>query len=118
MKKSLKISTIAISVILLMSCAKKSEESASQDMSVTAEAPTSARSEALQAGTSAEDPQVSTAQQLTSDITTYHDAERQFIRTATLSFGVKDVYQSALAIEDVVATQGGFVEGNDIKSTT
>ncbi len=117
MRKSLKISTIAISVILLMSCAKKAEDSASQDASVTAEAPASARSEASQGGTSAEVTQVSTAQQLTSNITTYNDAERKFIRTATLSFGVKDVYQSALAIEDVVAAQGGFVSRNDIKST-
>ncbi|MET0581514.1 MAG: DUF4349 domain-containing protein, partial [Pseudoxanthomonas sp.] len=37
-----------------------------------------------------------------------------FIRTAQANFRVKDVYQSALAIEDAVAAQGGFVVRNEI----
>lgn len=42
------------------------------------------------------------------------DGERKFIRTAQASFSVKDVYLSAMAIEDAVAAQGGFVIRNDI----
>ena len=52
--------------------------------------------------------------QLTSSAATYTDAQRKFIRTAQARFRVKDVYQSALAIEDAVAAQGGFVVRNDI----
>ena len=54
--------------------------------------------------------------QLTSSAATYTDAQRKFIRTAQAKFRVKDVYQSALAIEDAVAVQGGFVIKNDIAS--
>jgi hypothetical protein len=56
----------------------------------------------------------STAAQLTSSSTTYSDGERKFIRTGNASFLVKDVYQSALAIEDAAASLGGFVTRNDI----
>jgi hypothetical protein len=52
--------------------------------------------------------------QLTSAAATYTDAQRKFIRTAQAQFRVKDVYQSALAIEDAVAAQGGFVTHNEI----
>ena len=52
--------------------------------------------------------------QLTSSAATYTDVQRKFIRTAQARFRVKDVYQSALAIEDAVAAQGGFVVKNDI----
>jgi hypothetical protein len=52
--------------------------------------------------------------QLTSSAATYTDAQRKFIRTAQANFRVKDVYQAALAIEDAVAAQGGFVTGNEI----
>jgi hypothetical protein len=52
--------------------------------------------------------------QLTSSAATYTDAQRKFIRTAQANFRVEDVYQAALAIEDAVAAQGGFVTGNEI----
>jgi uncharacterized protein DUF4349 len=52
--------------------------------------------------------------QLTSSAATYADAQRRFIRTAQANFRVADVYQSALAIEDAVAAQGGFVVRNEI----
>jgi hypothetical protein len=55
-----------------------------------------------------------TQAQLTSSAATYTDAQRKFIRTAQANFRVKDVYQSALAIEDAVAAQGGFVVRNEI----
>lgn len=62
-------------------------------------------------------PAASTAdkqQQISSSAMTVADGERKFIRTAQASFSVKDVYQSAMAIEDAVAAQGGFVIRNDI----
>lgn len=44
------------------------------------------------------------------------DSDRKFIRTAQARFAVKDVYQSALAIEDAVAANGGFVTQNNISA--
>lgn len=61
----------------------------------------------------AADAQPTTAQ-VSSSAATYTDAQRKFIRTAQAQFRVKDVYQSALAIEDAVAAQGGFVARNEI----
>jgi hypothetical protein len=54
------------------------------------------------------------AQQMGSSAATYTDSERKFIRTANARFRVKDVYVSALGIEDIVAAHGGFVVKNDI----
>ncbi|MBS1196278.1 MAG: hypothetical protein H6R18_63 [Proteobacteria bacterium] len=56
--------------------------------------------------------------QLVSGTTTYVDGERKFIRTANATFTVKDVYVSALAIEDAVGAHGGFVVSNNITSDT
>lgn len=72
--------------------------------------------------TSAE-PQVETrttvdAAQVSSSAATFDDGQRKFIRTAQAQFRVKDVYTSALAIEDVAAQQGGFVVDNDIAAQT
>ena len=58
------------------------------------------------------------AAQVTSSAATYTDAQRKFIRTAHAQFRVKDVYQSALAIEDIAAAQGGFTISNDISAQT
>ncbi|HEY5972350.1 MAG TPA: DUF4349 domain-containing protein, partial [Pseudoxanthomonas sp.] len=57
-----------------------------------------------------------TAAQVSSSAATYTDAQRKFIRTARAEFRVKDVYQSALTIEDAVAAQGGFVVRNEISA--
>ena len=70
----------------------------------------------------AEDPvetvtRVDTAQ-VSSSASTYKDGQRKFIRTAQAQFRVKDVYDSALAIEDVAAQQGGFVVDNGISADT
>jgi hypothetical protein len=54
--------------------------------------------------------------QLQSAVASQEDGERKFIRTATAEFRVRDVYGSALAIEDLVATHGGFVTRNDISA--
>ncbi len=58
------------------------------------------------------------AAQLASSAATYTDAQRKFIRTAHAEFRVRDVYQSAMTIEDIVAAQGGFVVRNDIGAQT
>jgi len=60
----------------------------------------------------APDPQL----QLQSSATTQVDGERKFIRTADVRFRVREVYRSALAIEDLVAEHGGFVAKNDIRT--
>jgi hypothetical protein len=54
--------------------------------------------------------------QLQSAAASQPDGERQFIRTAEAEFRVRDVYGSALAIEDLVAQHGGFVVKNDIRA--
>lgn len=69
------------------------------------------------------EPQVETrttvdAAQVSSSAATFDDGQRRFIRTAQAQFRVKDVYTSALAIEDVAAQQGGFVVDNDIAAQT
>ncbi len=58
------------------------------------------------------------AQQLVSSAASYTDSERKFVRTAGANFMVKDVYASALAIEDVAAGLNGFVTRNDIRTET
>ena len=58
------------------------------------------------------------ASQLTSSANSYRDAQRKFIRTAKSEFRVKDVYGSAMAIEDAAAEQGGFVIANHINAQT
>lgn len=52
----------------------------------------------------------------TASTTVNPDSERKFIRTADAQFAVKDVYQSALAIEDAVGNSGGFVTQNNIRA--
>jgi Domain of unknown function (DUF4349) len=59
-----------------------------------------------------------TAADLSSSAATYVDGKRKFIRNAQAQFRVKDVYRSALAIEDVAAAQGGFVVNNNIYAQT
>jgi hypothetical protein len=56
--------------------------------------------------------------QLTSIATSQADPARRFMRTARAGFRVKDVYTAAMAIEDAVAEQGGFVLRNDIQAQT
>ena len=54
--------------------------------------------------------------QMASDVASQIDPQRRFIRTAQAQFQVVDVYRTALAIEDEVAAQGGFVVDNEISS--
>lgn len=66
----------------------------------------------------AEPKSVDVASQLSSSAAapSLNDGERKFIRTAHAHFRVKDVYVSALAIEDAVAGHNGFVIKNNITS--
>ena len=57
-----------------------------------------------------------TEDQLRSAVVSQDDGERRFIRTATAEFRVREVYGSALAIEDLAAKHGGFITRNDISS--
>jgi len=100
-------------------CARQHEAAESQVASaetaaeaVAAAPPAPADMPAPQAASAAAD--APTTAQLASSAATYTDAQRKFIRTAHAEFKVKDVYQSALAIEDVVAAHGGFVVKNDV----
>lgn len=54
------------------------------------------------------------AAQLVSSALTYADGQRRFVRTASARFRVRDTYAAALAIEDLVAQQLGFVTSNQI----
>ena len=61
-------------------------------------------------------PVASAEAQLSSTALSYTDGQRKFVRTADLRFRVKDVYRSALALEDLAAARGGFVTRNEISA--
>lgn len=54
-----------------------------------------------------------TAQQMVS-AAVQDDGTRRFIRTAQVQFRTRDVYRTAMTLEDRVAALGGFVTDNDI----
>jgi hypothetical protein len=100
----------------LIACSKR-EQAAEASMDAAPPPPAAAPAVAgaaarLQEEAPASEP--TSESQLVSSAATYTDAQRKFIRTAQAQFRVKDVYQSALAIEDAVAAQGGFVTRNEI----
>ena len=110
---------------LLIACARQDNDSsigeaasATEDAAMAADA-----SDAKGAATTETAPQPTApeegepgADQVISSASTYTDAQRKFIRTAKAQFRVADVYKAALAIEDVVADNGGFVVRNEIES--
>ncbi len=62
-------------------------------------------------------PTMSNADKLSSGIASgQNDGEHKFIRSASANFLVKDVYRSALALEDIAAKHNGFVLHNEIES--
>ncbi|WP_175485640.1 DUF4349 domain-containing protein [Pseudoxanthomonas sp. GM95] len=61
-------------------------------------------------------PAVAINDQLVSSAATYTDGQRRFVRTAHARFRVRDTYAAALAIEDLVAQQRGFVVDNQINA--
>ncbi len=124
--------SLVLSLLLLVglsACSRSSQqESVAADASMAADADV-AQAEGGAAGTRAaaapaaaaaavEEDHGATEEQVASSAATYTDAQRKFIRTAQAEFRVDDVYRSALAIEDVVAAQGGFVVKNDIAAQT
>jgi Domain of unknown function (DUF4349) len=109
-------------VLALGACSKHSEPA--EAMSEQAAAPAPAESKAQEAADAAatvarsEAPASApdTQTQLQSAAISQDDGERKFIRTADVEFRVREVYRSALAIEDLVAQHGGFVARNDIQA--
>lgn len=103
--------------VALLACAKQ-ESGHQASMEAASPAPAEVAAVAADAGGAAAPPAQSqeapSEAQLTSSAATYTDARRKFIRTAQANFRVRDVYEAALAIEDAVAAQGGFVTGNEI----
>jgi hypothetical protein len=117
----------ALLVVTLAACQKSQEQAADVSASEAAEsientaAPAQAEPGALSKAVAEDDAEIARAQavtpeQLSSTAATYVDNERKFVRTANAQFRVKDVYQSAMTIENVVASHGGFVVKNDINS--
>lgn len=87
------------------------------------EAAKAAGDAAADAASGSSEPQIETDTrvdpgQVSSAAATFDDGQRRFIRTAQAQFRVKDVYSSALAIEDVAAQQGGFTVNNNISAQT
>ncbi|MCL1635871.1 DUF4349 domain-containing protein [Luteimonas sp. SX5] len=121
---------IALALAACSRNAPQAESAADADAMVAAQAtaaapaPAPALDAAARGGVAAEETQSGideskpNPQQLISAASTYTDAQRKFIRTAQAEFKVADVYRSALAIEDAVAAQGGFVVKNAISAQT
>lgn len=108
-----------ILVFASSACSQQQPQSAEAPMAQDATVSAESAAGGAPAPASALDAKVDTVNgdaQLDSSAATYTDAERKFIRTAKAEFGVRDVYRSALAIEDMVAAHGGFVVRNEISS--
>lgn len=129
MRKIMLVLLLATFIFVLAACAKSEQEaSAKADAGYAgqaataaapppAESPMAMRSEAnaVEAFKKADEEKV-TADQMTSSAASYIDGNRKFVRTANADFRVKDVYQSAMAIEDIVSKLQGFVVTNQINS--
>lgn len=101
----------------LIACSKREQAAEVSMEAASPPAPAAAPADAGAAARLREEAPASeptTESQVVSSAAGYTDAQRKFIRTAQAQFRVKDVYQSALAIEDAVAAQGGFVTHNEI----
>lgn len=112
--------SIIVGLLLAGFVAGCSKQQAAADASMTSAETDVARGGAAAPAAASAAPENGTvaAEQLASSAVTFTDAQRKFIRTARAEFEVKDVYATALAIEDEVAAQGGFVVGNDINAET
>jgi hypothetical protein len=109
---------LAGGLLALGACSK--QERAADAQQVAAEAPAAAPempvANLARRRTDAPMEAPPTEDQLRSAVTSQEDGERKFIRTATAEFRVREVYGSALAIEDLAAKHGGFITRNDISS--
>jgi hypothetical protein len=104
-----------------MAASVASAEAEAVAQAPAAEASGARANDAFAAKVAEETPDVDTTTrvdpgQVTSSASSYKDATRRFIRTAQAQFRVKDVYASAMSIEDAAAQQGGFVVSNDISA--
>ena len=109
---------LAGGLLALGACSK--QERAADAQQVAAEAPAAApempAANLARRRTDAPMEAPPTEDQLRSAVTSQEYGERKFIRTATAEFRVREVYGSALAIEDLAAKHGGFITRNDISS--
>ena len=108
--------------ILIVACSKRemAEADATAAAESSADAGVAIMAEAASDNAAAAAPQKSVEapamqgpgvdpSQMASEVASQVDPQRRFIRTAQAQFQVVDVYRTALAIEDEVAAQGGFV---------
>ncbi|WP_157669758.1 DUF4349 domain-containing protein [Chitinibacter sp. GC72] len=93
---------------LLFACGKKEEMSGGMAADVAESAPSEAAK--------AESTKTSPVEQLSSSTNSQTPENRQLIRQAQARFRVKDVYQSSMQIENIVAKLGGFITQNHIES--
>jgi hypothetical protein len=137
--RKIMVSLLSATLIIVLVACSKTNETAPQSVSKDTDTAHFAESADASAGASANnapavsEPELSkqrnesdefsnvaeekvTAEQMTSSATSYVDGERKFVRTANANFRVKDVYQSAIAIENVVSNLGGFVVANQINA--
>ena len=120
MRLAIRMATLALALAMLGGCSRQSDLEAAADAADVPHIDLSEREPGAVAATAAKPaksfspPPVQT--QLQSAANTQAQDGRRFIRTASIAFGVRDVYRSALAIEDLVAKYGGFIERNDIRS--
>lgn len=123
MTQFIKVWIVAFLCMTMLACSKKSEapnEVGEVATVTTADVSASKKLAGAKEKNTASDDELKAAskvQQLSSNAMTYTYSERKFIRSASLQFAVKDVYQSALALEDMVAAHAGFVIKNNITST-
>lgn len=129
-RSSLRTTLLVAALFVLIACSRQDDQtsegkagavandSAMAEMATQSVAPASAPARALSPPPSGVAPEQDrpVAGQVMSSVSTYTDAQRKFIRAAQARFGVTDVYASALAIEDAVAANGGFVVRNEIES--
>jgi hypothetical protein len=98
---------------LLFACGKKEEMSGGMAADVAESAPSqTARTESAKA----ESAKTSAVEQLSSSTNSQTPENRQLIRQAQARFRVKDVYQSSMQIENIVAKLGGFITQHHIES--
>ena len=106
--------------LLVFTGCSRQERAAADAQQVAAEAPAAApemsAANLARRRTDAPMEPPPTEDQLRSAVTSQEYGERKFIRTATAEFRVREVYGSALAIEDLAAKHGGFITRNDISS--
>jgi len=119
-----KCCAVVVAFGLLAGCSRAPEQSAdamSQEAAAPAaiaadEAAAPAANEVARSRAAVTASEPAAESQLQSAAASQPDGERQFIRTAEAEFRVRDVYGSALAIEDLVGQHGGFVVKNDIRA--